>query len=899
MIDDETQQPDDDEQDGEEEGGASVSVSEDDQPDVEDTEDGGAIIRLKDEGPAPGRSKFYDNLAVDMAEPDMNRISSSLLELVSRDKEARKKRDEQYEDGLRRTGLGDDAPGGAQFQGASRVVHPMLTEACVDFAARAMKELMPAPGPAKDFIPGEVTREKIKKAKRKVSFMNWQLTVQAPEFRAELEQLLTQVPLGGAQYLKLSWDEARNRPGFLFVAIDDMYLPFAATNFYTSQRRTHVQYLTQLDYEERVRSGMYRDVDLIPASAEPERSSADVANDKIEGRSETSYNEDGLRTIYEIYVTMSLDERGRDAAAEREKGKVSQEPPAPYIITIDKTSGKILSIYRNWDEDDDDSQEELQWFVEFPFVPWRGAYPIGLPHMIGGISAAATGALRALLDSAHISNSQTMLKLKGGSRGGQTLNIQPTQVEEIEGGLNVDDVRKIAMPLPFNPPSNVLYQLLGFLVDAGRGVVRTTMEDIADGNANAPVGTTLAKLEQGMVVFSAIHGRLHDAMGRVLRILHRLNGAYLDDEDVKRETGEEIATRADFEGPLDVVPVSDPNIFSETQRFAQVQAIAQRAAAMPQLYNQRKVEERILDTLKIPNPKDLLAPATEPREQNAVNENVTASMGKPIVAFPEQDHIAHLKTHLAYMVSPVFGANPLIAPSYLPAMLNHLREHIALWYASTVFNLSNEVAHLDIGEAMKRKMPPEEKRAFDRMLAEASQNVVQNGAEVFKALPPVIQQAQQMLQQLQPQTPQDPAAQAAMADTQQRAAAAQQRAQVETQKIQAAAAADQAQADIDRQRLQLDAQKIAGDQQMRQAGLAADAQADQAKLAMDAQKAQTDTQIEHDKLDAAMQRTTAEVASRNAMNTQDNMTALHIADLEAQTGERVGVSTGTGINPNP
>ena len=260
--------------------------------------------------------------------------------------------------------------------------------------------------------------------------------------------------------------------------------------------------------------------------------------------------------------------------------------PAPYIITIDKLSRKVLSVYRNWDELDE-SKEELQWFVEFPFVPWRGAYPIGLPHMIGGISAAATGALRALLDSAHISNSQTMLKLKGGTRGGQTLEIQPTQVLEIEGGLNVDDVRKLAMPLPYNPPSAVLLQLLGVLVDAGKGVVRTTLEDLADSNSNTPVGTTLARIEQGMTVFSAIHGRLHDAMGRMLRILHRLNGMYLDDENIEAELGEELATRADFDGPMDVVPVSDPNIFSEAQRYAQVQAVAQRAAALPQLYNLR------------------------------------------------------------------------------------------------------------------------------------------------------------------------------------------------------------------------------------------------------------------------------------------------------------------------
>ena len=839
--------------------GESVPMPAEEGNGVEDTEDGGAIVTLEEDETEQAKSPdFYKNLAEEMPEPELDKLATQFLELVDRDREARKKRDEQYEEGLRRTGLGNDAPGGAQFQGASKVVHPMMTEACIDFAARAMKELMPASGPAKDFIPGEITVKKARKAHRKTQFMNWQLTVQAPEFRAELEQLLTQVPLGGAQYLKLSWDESRNRPGFLFVAIDDMYLPFAATNFYSSQRRTHVQYLTQLDYKQRVRSGMYRDVDVVPASAEPDFSEAGKANDKIEGRSDTSYNEDGLRTVYEIYAIASLE--GRDAESDMDV------EPAPYIITIDKLSRKVLAVYRNWDELDE-SKEELQWFVEFPFVPWRGAYPIGLPHMIGGISAAATGALRALLDSAHIANSQTMLKLKGGTRGGQTLEIQPTQVLEIEGGLNVDDVRKLAMPLPYNPPSQVLLSLLGVLVDAGKGVVRTTLEDLADSNTNTPVGTTLARIEQGMTVFSAIHGRLHDAMGRMLRILHRLNGMYLDDENVEAELGEELATRADFDGPMDVVPVSDPNIFSEAQRYAQVQAVAQRAAALPQLYNLRKVEERILDTLKIPNAKDLLAPAIEPKEQNAVNENVKATMGKPIVAFPEQDHIAHLKTHLNYMMNPALGMNALIAPAYLPVMMNHLKEHIALWYAASVFELGNETAGEDIGELLKQNKTPDDKRAFDRMLAEASQIVSKEATGVFQALPPIIQQAQQIMQQLAPQ-PVDPAAQAAMAEIQQRTQAAQQRAQIDAQKLQVQAQESQTQAQIDAQKLQLDAAKL---QQEAQADAANEAGEDKRKA--------------------------AELMARQQMNTQDNMTAMQIANLEAVTGERVAVSTGTGINP--
>lgn len=834
--------------------GEMIELPEDDEDDsVIDTEDGGAIVRL-DDGEGDARSDdFYANLAETMSESELSEIARTYLDVVGKDKQARKKRDEQYEEGLRRTGLGDDAPGGAQFQGATKVVHPMLTEACVDFSARAIKELFPPQGPVKDFIPGEPTGDKVKKAKRKTQFMNWQLTTQSPEFRAELEQLLTQVPLGGAQYMKVTWNEPRNRPDFLFVAIDDMYLPFAATNFYSAQRKTHVQYLTQLDYQRRVKQGMYRDVDLAPVSMEPEFSSAEKANMKIEGRDESSYNEDGLRTVYEIYVISDIE--GDEAL--------------PYIITIDKTTSKVLSIYRNWDELDE-AKEELQWFVEFPFVPWRGAYPIGLPHMVGGLSAAATGALRALLDAAHISNSQTMLKLKGGSKGGQSLEIQPTQVMEIEGGMAADDIRKLIMPLPYSPPNAVLFSLLGFLVDAGKGVIRTTMEDIADGNPNAPVGTTLAKLEQGMVVFSAIHARMHNSMAKLLAILHRLNAMYLNDEDIEDEVGEELATRQDFEGPLDVVPVSDPNIFSEAQRFAQIQAVAQRSAALPQLYNQRKVEERILETLKIPNAKDLLNPALEPKEQNAVNENVAATMSRPIVAFPEQDHIAHLKTHLAYLMNPALGMNPLIAPTFIPAILNHIKEHIALWYATSVFDLGNEATGTDIGEMLKEIRDPEAKQAFDAMLAEASQTVAAEAANVFASLPPVIQQAQQLMQQFAPQAPVDPNVQLAQQQIQAQAQRDQQRAAIDAQKLQLTAQDAQQQAQLDAAKLQLDAQQM------------------QARMAADQQRQEGETQ-----------RKMAELQVRQAMNTQDNLTAMELAQLEVETGERIAVSTGTGINPQP
>jgi hypothetical protein len=302
---------------------------------VEDTPDGGAMIRLADEADLVNNLDHFANI-VDEVDPGLlDEAVSDLLDKIDRDKEAREKRDKQYEEGLRRTGLGDDAPGGAQFSGANKVVHPMLIEACVDFSARFMKEIFPSGGPVKAKVLGEHDEEKLEKAERKSEFMNWQTTEQMQEFRGELEQLSTQLPLGGGQYMKLMWDARNKRPVSEFIPIDDIYLPFAATNFYTAERKTHVQYVTKMEFARRVKSGMYRDIE-IGSPSDLEFSKASIANDKIEGRKELSYNEDGLRTIFEIYTSIDFG-----------------DGVEPYILSVDKSSGLALSLYRNWEPDDD------------------------------------------------------------------------------------------------------------------------------------------------------------------------------------------------------------------------------------------------------------------------------------------------------------------------------------------------------------------------------------------------------------------------------------------------------------------------------------------------------------------------------------------------------------------
>ena len=839
--------------DNEQEYGEMYEVEDDST--VRDTEDGGAMVTL-DDSPTPAESEFYANLAETMPSWELSNLGSELCDILEKDKEARKKRDEQYEEGLRRTGLGDDAPGGASFTGASKVVHPMLTQGCVDFSARVMKELFPPDGPARDKIIGEVTLDKQEKADRLVKFMNWQMTQQMPEFRSELEQLSTQLPLGGGQYLKITWDGNKKRPVPQFVAIDDVYLPFAATNFYAAERKTHVQYITRIEYQKRIESGMYMDVDLMASPLPPDESKAETANNKIEGRQNDSYNIDGLRTVFECYIIHDFkDEYGL----------------APYIISLDKATQSVLAIYRNWEEDDE-TKQEMQWMVEFPFVPWRGAYPIGLTHMIGGLSAAATGALRALLDSAHINNFPGLLKLKSGT-GGQTDRVDPTEVKEIEGSFGQDDIRKMLMPMPYNPPSAVLFQLLGFLVDASQNVVRTTFEELADSNANTPVGTTLARIEQGMVVFSAIHARLHDSMGRVLKLLFRLNKTYLTEEEVFDETGELLVKRSDFEGPMNVVPVSDPNIFSEAQRFAQVQAVMQRAEKMPQLYDLRKVEIMFLERLKVPQGKDLLLPAPKPMELNAVNENIAATMRRPITAFPEQDHLAHLQVHLDFLTNPMFGGNKAIGPAFSPMMLDHIKEHMVLWYATQIYQEASDAAQVDIGEIQK-DATVEEKQSLDKLLATTSQVVTQQTQEAFGQIPQIIEQAIQALQQMQPPPQQDPSI------------------KIAEQQLQNQQAKDQATAQTQQAKLAQDAQLKQADMQQRSMDKQADIQSRIETLQMQ-------LQIEQLRQQAEDQRTRADIQARIEMNESDNQTAKQIAALEVTTGEQIAVSTGTGINPTP
>lgn len=727
---------------------------------VIELEDGSVIINLEEKEGPQEEPEFYANLAESFDESILDGIASEYLDYIDIDREARSLRDKQYEEGLRRTGLGKDAPGGATFDGASKVVHPVMAESCVDFAASSAREILPPDGIVKSSIRGVADREKEKVADRKVNFLNWQLTEQVPEYRDEMEQLLTQLPLGGSQFLKWRYDTEQKRPTCEWVPIDNILLPYSTTNFYTSPRVTEQQDITGDIYRQRIEQGLYRDIHAGYTSNAPldEQTQAEKANNKIEGKDIPSENIDELRRVYEITCFMRLDD---DPETEGRR--------APYILTVDESSGKVLSLYRNW-EANDDKLTKLDWYVEFKFIPWRGAYAIGLPHLIGGLSAALTGSLRALLDAAHISNSQTMLKLKGGRIGGQSDRIEPTQVMEIEGAPGVDDIRKIAMPMPFNPPSSTLFNLLGWLTDAAKGVVTTAEEKIGEANANTPVGTTQALIEQGAKVFSAIHARLHRSQAKSLEIISRINHWYVSEMD--NQSGEEIEVR-DFSYNNDVRPVSDPNIFSETQRLAQNQAILQMAtSAPPGMFDIRAVYRRVLGQLKVPAIDEVLPNPQGAAESNPALENVAMTMGRPSAAYPDQDHIAHIKVHLAYANNPAYGGSPLAGPTFSPLALDHIKQHLTMHYLQS---MRAYVSHAADGQDVF-KLNEEQPIDSDaqKSLALASQMVDMDSQEILGQFMPQINAlaqkvAQMHQQQVQQAAANDPTAQAlvqtAMAET--------------------------------------------------------------------------------------------------------------------------------------
>lgn len=715
---------------------------------IQEMPDGSVIVMDAEEEEERKDPDFTVNLAEVWDEHYLQTLGSEIDEAVKSDKRVREERDKQYAEGIRRTGLGADAPGGASFDGASRAVSPMLSKGCVDFASRAIKELFPATGPCKTQIIGEANDSKVDRAERKRQYMNWQLTTQVQENRAEFERLLSQLPLGGSQYKRWWWDDALQRPRTQTVYVDDVFLPYGQADFYSSPRVTHRQYVSREMYEERIASGLYRDLSIAPPPAGiDDKSRSQQASNKVEGSQEdtAAYNGDGLREIYQVECSLECPD---DSYTE---GKV-----APYIMHLDAWSGRVLGLYRNWKEDDELRQKK-NWMVEYNFIPWRGAYGIGLAHLIGSLSASATGAVRAILDSAHIQNFPGGLKLKGGRNSGQSVTVNATELAEIEAPPGADDIRKIVMPFPFNGPSSVLFSLLEWLTQQAESVVATASEHIADGGANMPVGTALALIEHDSTNFSSIHARLHHSLKQELSILHRLNAENLSDEEVVEDLGELIVSVSDFRGPVDIIPVSDPNIFSEAQRFAQMQAVMQISENpnYQRFFKPERLVARLLKLLQFPAPEDVANLPKDPQRLPALEENYKAASDQQIElkAYEEQDDLLHLQAHIQFMTSPIFGASPLVGGVCLTKLVNHCKDHLLALYRKHTRAATD--AMMTVAKMQGLELGEEEAQCRAAAFADAA---------MAQALGPMVmpglQKSMELVKQMQPQQPPSPDAQA-------------------------------------------------------------------------------------------------------------------------------------------
>jgi len=705
------------------------------------------VLSEGDEGPDPASLQFDANLASFIPPQDLTSIATELLELYRQDRDARSKRDKIYASGIKQTGFGEPAPGGADFEGASRVTYPLMGEAAIDFAASASKELLPPEGPVRTKVLNEDDQTSIKRAERKKRYMNWLLTTGCPQFYAEHEQMLPQLGLSGAGYIKLWWDEGLQCE---FINESRAVLPYNCSGWRSAYRRAIDYDWDEVEIRDKVNSGFLRPEPFeVPSAEAPEPTEPETANNAVEGKDQTTDNLDGTRRVIEFDLYYDLS--GEDAFLVDPEGN---SRPGWYKILVDEQSEGVAAIYRKYDPAEFQRSgrvKEVHNVVEYGFIPWEDASYVGLAHVAGGICKAITGGIRALHDAALIANQPGGLRLKGARNSGENIKIKPTAVVEIDG-VDTNDIRKVFMPLPFNGPDAVLYQLVGMLIEAGKGIVSTAEEKIADASANMPVGTTIALIEQGSKVMSSIHARLHRSFAMELEIIHRLLAENLEPGEVELDTGFEMVTPEEFDGPMDIIPVSDPNIFAETQRFAILTEVA-KLIESPMFqslgWNLDALARRFLAMLKVPNADELLPPPPESVPMNAVEENASMVGGNPSQVYPFQEHVAHLQIHFQFLASPSFGMNRIMAQTLIPAILQHIKDHLAFYYA----DMMGKILQRESGIPMEQLMQIDADGQTDQLssaFAQISVNAMKEMDEQLSQAPKIIEAAAEFLKKVNP-----------------------------------------------------------------------------------------------------------------------------------------------------
>ena len=668
------------------------------------------------------QAERYDhnaNLAEVLDDSVLGSLSSDLRDRVESDKESREDWEEAISKGLRLLGVNYEERT-APFLGASGVHHPLLSEAVTQFQAQAYKEMLPAGGPVKGQVVGAPTPQTEDQAQRVSDFMNYQLTEVMDEYDPDTDQMLFYLPLTGSTFKKTYFDPAKQRAVSKFVPAEDLIVPYAASDLNTAERVTHVVRMTENELRKMQVSGVYRDIEL-QGEDEDDPGPIKETENELQGVRPT-YGDD-VFTLLECHTELDLD-GFEDVDAEGEPTGVK----LPYIVTLDEGSGKILSVVRNFRETDP-LRRKRQYFVHYKFLPGFGFYGFGLLHTIGGLSRAATSILRQLIDAGTLSNLPAGFKARGVRIRNDDEPLAPGEFRDIDapGG----DLRNALMPLPYKEPSGTLAQLLGVIVDSGRRFAQVADAKIADVNSQAPVGTTVALIEQGSKIISSIHKRLHYGQKQEFRLLAEI---FADNPMpypyfVGVNVPPEIMAQ-DFDGRVDILPVSDPSIFSMSQRLSLAQTQLQLAQAAPQMHNMYEAYRRMYDALDVKNIDSILPAPQPPQPIDPATENANAVKGKPTQAFPQQDHESHIAAHAMFLSSPVATANP---QGFL-LLQAHVQEHVS-------FLARDQVAAFFTNAQQQAQQAGEPVPTIDPTVIESA--VAQQVGEIMKEIMPMIQPAQQ------------------------------------------------------------------------------------------------------------------------------------------------------------
>ena len=653
----------------------------------------------------------FDSNLVDFIDPlTLIKISSDLISSIDSDKQSRSEWEKTYTEGLEYLGMKFDEQRSQPFEGSSGVIHPILAEAVTQFQAQAYKEMLPAKGPVKTQVIGARTIETESQADRIQEFMNYYIMNVMEEYDPELDMLLFYLPLAGSCFKKVYFDFVTNKAVSKFITPEDLIVPYEASDLSSAERVTHAISMSYNEIKKQQVTGFYANVDIPEDTYGADESEVNKQINEIQGV-EPSYKEDRNRTIYEVHTVLDiegfedLDPQGQPTGLK-----------LPYIITIDEESETILSIRRNYLEADP-LKNKINYFIQYKFLPGLGFYGLGLSHMIGGLSKASTSILRQLIDAGTLANLPAGFKARGMRIRDEDEPLQPGEFRDIDttGG----SLRENLIPLPIKEPSNVLMQLLGLLVDSGKRFAAIADMNVGDSNAAMPVGTTVALLERGTKVMSAIHKRLHYAQRLEFKLLAKVFAEYLPPAyEFATGSGPNEIKQSDFDGRVDVVPVSDPNIFSQSQRITLAQELLQMVQSNPEIHGPTGIYEaykRMYAALGVDNVEALIQPPADntPQPVDAGTENASLLMGQPAQAFEGQNHQAHLDTHKSLFLTKVVQDNPMIQS----VIISHCMQHLQF--------LSKQISAEQIPQEVQMQMQQTQEQMSQMSPQEAQQTQMQ------------------------------------------------------------------------------------------------------------------------------------------------------------------------------